>query len=66
MITLAQRIPVKVRKAIYDTLATAFGVELALDLVGWGFVEAELQGKIVIVAGALGFAIAGANTNKSA
>lgn len=62
---LRDLIPARARKAIYNVLAAVFGVELALDLVGWGVIPADVQGKIVIVAGALGFALASANTPKA-
>ena len=57
-------IPAKYRKAIYTLFAAVMGVELALDLVGWGLVPADVQGKVAIVAGALGFTLAAGNTNK--
>ena len=62
MTFLRDLIPTRARKVIYDVLAAVFGVELALDLVGWGLIPSDLQAKLVIVAGALGFALAGANT----
>ena len=57
-------IPAAYRKFIYTAFATVMGVELALDLVGWGLVPADAQGKVAIVAGALGFTLAASNTNK--
>ena len=57
-------IPAIYRKAIYTVLATLMGVELALDMVGWGFVPADIQSKVVIVAGALGFTLAAGNTSR--
>jgi|JI9StandDraft_2_1071091.scaffolds.fasta_scaffold02278_13 hypothetical protein len=59
---LFQRIPVKIRDTIYGVLATAFAVETALDLAGWGFVESGVQAKVALVLGALGFGIAKSNT----
>ena len=56
-------IPAKYRKAIYTALATAYATEAALDLVGWGLVPDTVQGKFVIVAGALGFTLAAGNTS---
>lgn len=56
-------IPAVYRKVIYTVLATVMAAELALDLVGWGFVPEAVQGKIVIVAGALGFTLAANNVN---
>lgn len=58
-----QMIPAKYRKLIYTILAAVYGTELALDLVGWGVVPADVQGKAAIVAGALGFTLAAGNTN---
>lgn len=64
MTFLRDLLPARARKAVYNVLGSLMGCELALDLVGWGVVPTELQSKIVIVAGALGFALAGANTNR--
>ena len=62
MTVLHDLIPARARKAVYNVLASVFGVELALDVVGWGLIPTDLQAKLVIVAGLLGFALAGANT----
>lgn len=62
MTFLRDLIPARWRKWVYNVLAAAYGLELALDLAGWGVVPTDVQAKIVIVAGALGFALAGANT----
>lgn len=59
---LRDLLPAPVRAVIYHTLTVVFALELALDLVGWGLIPTDLQAKLVIVAGALGFALAGANT----
>lgn len=56
-------IPAAYRKAIYTVFAAVMAVELALDMVGWGFVPSDIQGKAAIVAGALGFTLAAGNTN---
>lgn len=62
MTFLRDLLPAPVRKVIYNVAASLFGIELALDLAGWGVVPTDVQAKIVVVAGALGFALAGANT----
>lgn len=55
--TLAQAIPLKVRKVIYSLLATAVGLEVVLD-----FIPAGLESKILGVLVVLGFGTAIANT----
>lgn len=62
---LRDLIPARARKVIYAVLAVASSIELALDLVGWGVVPADVQGKILVVAGALGFTLAAGNTPKA-
>ena len=57
-------LPAPVRKVIYTVLAAASTVELALDAVGWGFVPADVQGKVLVVLSALGFTLASANTDR--
>lgn len=59
---LFQRIPVKVRDAIYGVLASVFAVEAALDLADWGVIPDAIQVKAALVLGALGFGIAKSNT----
>ena len=58
-------IPAKARKVVYAVLAAASSIELALDAVGWGFVPAEVQGKVLVVLSALGFTLAAGNTKAS-
>lgn len=50
-------IPAKVRKAIYRSLATVFGVEWALELADWGLIPDEIQTKVLLVLAALGFTL---------
>ena len=57
-------IPAKARKTLYTVLAAVSGIELALDAVGWGFVPADTQGKVLVVLSALGFTLAAGNTTK--
>ena len=61
---LRDLIPARARKVIYAVLAAASSIELALDAVGWGFVPADVQGKILVVAAALGFTLAAGNTTR--
>lgn len=58
-VNLAQAIPPKVRQVIYSLLATAYGLELVLDLIPPG-VEAKVLGVLAV----LGFGVAAANTPK--
>lgn len=60
MITLAQSIPVKFRKAIYSVLGTAVGLEAIFD-----WVPDVLEGKLLAALVVLGFGTALANTAKS-
>lgn len=61
---LRDLIPARYRKIVYTILATGMSTELALDMVGWGIVPSDMQSKVVIVAGALGFTLAAGNTNR--
>ena len=54
-------IPAKWRKRVYATFAALVTVETALDLVGWGLVPTDIQAKVIVVAGALGW-VAASNT----
>lgn len=56
-VSLAQSIPVKIRRVIYSVLATAVGLEAVFDVVedGW---EAKILAALVV----LGFGIAVPNT----
>jgi hypothetical protein len=63
--TLAQAIPEKIRNAIYFVLSILFTVELALDAFDYGLIPMKPQAAAFSVLGALGFAMASANTNIS-
>lgn len=63
---LFQKIPSKYRKFVYGTLFTAYSLETALDVVGWGFVDETPQQKIVTVLTALGFGMAFVKTTDDA
>lgn len=56
-VSLAQSIPVKIRRAIYSVLATAVGLEAVFDVIedGW---EAKILAALVV----LGFGMALPNT----
>lgn len=56
---LADLLPARVRKAIYLTLASAYGLEAV-----WDFVPEGLEGRILLSLGVLGFSLAAANTPK--
>jgi hypothetical protein len=63
--TLAQAIPEKIRNGIYFVLSILFTVELALDAFDYGLIAMRPQAAAFSVLGALGFAMASANTNVS-
>jgi hypothetical protein len=58
-VSLAQAIPVKVRRAVYSVLATAVGLEAVFDVVPdvW-------EGKILSALVVLGFGTALSNTSE--
>ena len=56
-VTLAQSIPVKIRRVIYSVLATAVGLEAVFDVIDDGW-EAKILAALVV----LGFGMALPNT----
>lgn len=62
MRSLAQTIPVRVRRVVYSVIGTLFGVEMVLDGFGSGLVSEQVQGVVFGVLGVLGFSTAVLNT----
>lgn len=56
---IADLLPAPVRKAIYLSLATAYGLEAV-----WDVVPEALEGRLLLTLGVLGFGLAAANTPK--
>ena len=55
--TLAQAVPPKWRKVIYSVLSAALAINAVLDVI-----PGEIAGKVIGIAAALGFVMAGTNT----